>query len=47
MNYWLMKSEPNAYSIEDLIREFDYKPSMSVKKGVTNFVEWYKDYYNV
>ena len=39
---------PDTYAdVEDLMREFDYKPSMSVKKGVINFVEWYKDYYNV
>ena len=39
---------PDTFAdVEDLIREFDYKPSVSVKKGVTNFVEWYKDYYNV
>ena len=30
--------------VEDLVKDFDYKPSMSIQKGVSNFVEWYKDY---
>ena len=29
------------------IEEFGYKPSMSVKQGVENFVAWYKEYNNV
>jgi len=33
--------------IEDLIKEFNYKPSISVNKGVTKFIEWYKNYYNL
>ena len=31
--------------VDDLVKEFDYKPSMSVKDGVDNFVKWYLDYY--
>ena len=39
---------PDTYAdIEDLITEFGYKPSTSVKVGVKNFVEWYKEYYNL
>ena len=30
--------------IDDLVEEFGYKPSMSVKQGVENFVAWYKEY---
>jgi hypothetical protein len=29
-----------------LVGEFDYKPSMSVKQGVENFVVWYQEYNN-
>jgi len=31
--------------VDDLIAEFEYKPSTSVQQGVTNFVKWYKEYY--
>ena len=39
---------PDTYAdVDDLVKEFDYKPSMSVKQGVKNFVDWYKEYYNL
>jgi UDP-glucuronate 4-epimerase len=39
---------PDTYAnIDDLVEEFDYKPSMSVKQGVENFAVWYKWYNNV
>jgi len=39
---------PDTYAnVEDLVKEFDYKPDMSVKQGVANFVKWYKDFYKV
>ena len=39
---------PDTYAdVQDLVREFDYKPSMSVKLGVKNFVDWYKEYNNL
>jgi UDP-glucuronate 4-epimerase len=31
--------------VEDLIEELDYKPSTSVKTGISNFIEWYLNYY--
>lgn len=31
--------------VDDLTEEFGYKPSTSVKDGVTKFAEWYKRYY--
>lgn len=38
---------PDTYAdVDDLVREFDYKPSMTVKQGVKNFVDWYKEYHN-
>jgi UDP-glucuronate 4-epimerase len=33
--------------IDDLMRDFDYKPSMGIKKGVKNFVNWYRSYYSL
>ena len=30
--------------VDDLVEQFGYKPSMSVKKGIDNFVAWYKEY---
>ena len=39
---------PDTYAdVEDLVREFDYKPSMSVKLGVKRFIDWYKEYNNL
>tara|TARA_B100000945_G_C20361586_1_gene587441 strand:- start:675 stop:1295 length:621 start_codon:yes stop_codon:yes gene_type:complete len=36
---------PDTFAdVEDLVREFGYKPSTSVKLGVKNFVDWYKEY---
>ena len=37
---------PDTYAdVDDLVEEFSYKPSTSVKQGVENFVRWYKEYY--
>jgi len=37
---------PDTYAnVEDLVKDFDYKPSMPVKIGVKNFVNWYKKHY--
>ena len=39
---------PETYAnVDDLVKDFDYKPSTKVKQGVQNFVEWYKEYYSV
>ena len=36
---------PDTYAdVGDLVREFNYKPSMSMKQGVKNFVDWYREY---
>ena len=38
---------PDTYAdVDDLVKEFGYKPSMTVKEGVRHFVEWYKEYHN-
>ena len=31
--------------VDDLIADTGFKPAMSVKQGVQNFVDWYKEYY--
>ena len=39
---------PDTYAdVNDLFKEFDFKPSISVKEGVENFVKWYKKYNNL
>ena len=38
---------PDTFAdVDDLIRDFDYKPLMPIKTGVNNFVKWFKKYYN-
>ena len=32
-------------NVDNLKEKFNYKPSTSVIDGVTNFIKWYKDYY--
>ena len=34
-------------SVDRLEKKFDYKPSTSVVDGVSHFVKWYKDYYQI
>jgi len=39
---------PDTYAdIDDFVAEFDYKPSMSVKQGIENFVQWYRAYNDI
>ena len=39
---------PDTYAdVDDLVKEFGYKPSMSVKQGVKNFVDWFKEYHKL
>ena len=38
---------PDTYAnVDDLIRDFKYKPNTPLKKGIKNFISWYKDYYS-
>ena len=32
--------------VDDLIKDYDYRPNTSIKSGVKSFIDWYKDYYN-
>jgi UDP-glucuronate 4-epimerase len=34
-------------NIDNLKKEFNYKPSTSVIDGISNFVNWYKKYYKL
>jgi UDP-glucuronate 4-epimerase len=37
---------PDTYAdVDALIRDFDYKPSTTINKGIEKFVEWFKAYY--
>jgi len=39
---------PDTFAnVEDLVRDFDYKPSMNINEGVEKFVDWYKQYNNL
>lgn len=39
---------PETYAdVKDLMREIDFKPETTIEKGVSKFVEWYKEYYQV
>ena len=39
---------PDTYAdVDDLVREFDYRPNTSIEIGVQRFVDWYKEYYGV
>jgi len=36
---------PDTYAdVDDLVKDFGYKPSMNIVKGVKNFVDWYREY---
>lgn len=32
--------------VDQLIKDYDYRPNTSIKEGVKSFVQWYKEYYN-
>ncbi|WP_138434042.1 NAD-dependent epimerase [Winogradskyella algicola] len=32
--------------VNQLIKDYDYRPNTSIKEGVKSFVNWYKSYYN-
>lgn len=37
---------PDTYAdVDDLVRDFDYKPSTSVEVGIDRFLLWYQEYY--
>ena len=39
---------PDTFAnVDDLVTEFNYKPSMPIELGVENFINWYREHYNV
>lgn len=37
---------PETYAnVDDLVSEFDYKPSTTVQEGIKRFVAWYREYF--
>lgn len=39
---------PATYAnVDDLVKDFDYKPNTSIEDGIARFVRWYKDYYQI
>ncbi|MBN4080090.1 NAD-dependent epimerase [Beggiatoa alba] len=37
---------PDTYAdVDDLIRDFNYKPATTLKRGMKSFVEWFNSYY--
>ncbi len=39
---------PDTYAnVEDLVEQFHYKPTTTVKDGIKRFVDWYRNYYEV
>jgi UDP-glucuronate 4-epimerase len=37
---------PDTYAdVDDLVKEFGYKPTTSVEEGIKRFVEWYRGYF--
>ena len=39
---------PSTYAnVDDLVRDFKYKPNTSIQTGIEQFITWYKKYYNV
>ncbi|MCV6607044.1 MAG: NAD-dependent epimerase [Campylobacterales bacterium] len=39
---------PATYAdVIDLVEDLDYKPSTPVKKGIDNFIDWYRDFFKI
>jgi UDP-glucuronate 4-epimerase len=39
---------PETYAdVDDLIRDVGFKPATPIETGISNFIDWYVDYYNV
>lgn len=43
-----MGDVPDTYAdVEALVKDVDYRPKTTIKEGIGNFVNWYKDYFKV
>ncbi len=39
---------PDTYAnVEALVEDTGYKPETTIQEGIANFVEWYREYYQV
>ena len=39
---------PSTYAdVSDLIEDLGYKPQTSIKEGISNFVDWYREFFRV
>ena len=39
---------PATYAdVDDLVKDFSYKPDTSIDEGIERFVRWYREYYKV
>tara|TARA_A100001015_G_C15044152_1_gene742202 strand:+ start:3042 stop:4052 length:1011 start_codon:yes stop_codon:yes gene_type:complete len=38
--------ESTFADVDDLIKEFNYKPKVKIEEGIKSFAEWFMDYYN-
>ena len=39
---------PDTYAdVDDLVKQFNYKPTTTVKEGIEYFVTWYRKYFGV
>ena len=39
---------PATYAnVDDLVKDFAYKPNTSIEDGIARFVSWYKEYYQI
>ena len=39
---------PETYAnVENLVEDIGFKPDTSIKEGISNFIDWYLDYYNI
>jgi UDP-glucuronate 4-epimerase len=39
---------PDTYAnVEALVQDTGYKPETTIQEGIANFVEWYREYYNI
>ncbi len=34
-------------NVDDLINDYNYKPDTPIKKGIQQFIAWYREYYKV
>ena len=39
---------PATYAnVDDLVRDIDFKPATTIEEGISRFVDWYREYYQV